>query len=131
MRRMSLRRCTFTVATFLVSLAAFSPETGAQELGSLVIQVVDGDGIGVADAEVRIVDMGRRALPEEPRADGWYAFGELPPGSYLVEATSLRFGRAAPCARGLSARAKTASSPPITPTRWPSPLSGPCSRARL
>lgn len=90
---MSFRHRFIALAIPTAVLATLNPGAVAQELGSLVIQVIDGDGIGVADAEVRIVDLGRRALPEEPLADGWYAFGEMPPGSYLVEAVSLRSGR--------------------------------------
>ena len=51
----------------------------------------DGDGYGADDAQVVIVDIGRRAVKDD---DGWYSFGELQPGSYLVEATSPRYGRA-------------------------------------
>ena len=62
-----------------------------QAVGAISGTVVNADQVGVTDAEVRLPDLARRTTVDE---DGAFTFLALPPGSYLVEATSPRFGRA-------------------------------------
>jgi iron complex outermembrane recepter protein len=66
-------------------------ESLAQATGTISGRVVNADQVGVTDAEVRLPDLARRTTVNE---DGAFTFLALPPGSYLVEATSPRFGRA-------------------------------------
>jgi len=65
-------------------------EVRAQATGVLSGQVVTADGTPSTDAEVRIADLSRRTTVDD---SGAFIFQDLVPGSYLVEATSLRFGR--------------------------------------
>ena len=67
-----------------------SPGVEAQATGSLAGRVVAADGTPATDAEVRMQDLSRRATVDET---GGFSFRNLPPGSFLVEATSARFGR--------------------------------------
>jgi outer membrane receptor protein involved in Fe transport len=75
---------------FVALLFLYPAESQAQSTGSLSGQVVAEDGTPSSDAEVRITDLSRRTTADEA---GAFTFGNLVPGSYLVEATSLRFGR--------------------------------------
>lgn len=60
-----------------------------QDTGSLAGRVVNADGEPVSDADVRIMELGRRVSVKD---SGTFGFDALPPGEYLVEATSLRSG---------------------------------------
>ncbi len=75
---------------FLLSLLA-TTRTGAQNTGTLTGRVVAADGTPAADALVRIQDLARLVPVGE---SGQFLFLDLPTGSFLVEATSPRFGRA-------------------------------------
>lgn len=75
---------------FLTLLFLTPGQAQAQSTGSLTGQVVAADGTPSTDAEVRITDLSQRTTVDEA---GAFTFENLVPGSYLVEATSLRFGR--------------------------------------
>ncbi len=84
------------VASLLLALAVGNlvppaPAEGQETTGSLRGQVVTADGAPVGDAVVRITDLARRQTVNEA---GAFLFLSLPSGSFLVEATSPRFGRA-------------------------------------
>ena len=63
----------------------------AQATGALTGRVTAADGTPATDAQVRLQDLARRVAVGE---SGQFALLDLPPGSFLVEATSPRFGRA-------------------------------------
>ncbi len=76
---------------FLSALLFLSPgKSWAQPTGSLTGQVVTADGTPSTDAEVRITDLSRRTTVD---GSGAFMFQNLIPGSYVVEANSLRSGR--------------------------------------
>ncbi len=62
----------------------------AQAAGNLTGRVLYAGGEAASDAEVRIQDLSLRTAVDEA---GAFTFPSLPAGSYLVEATSPRFGR--------------------------------------
>jgi iron complex outermembrane recepter protein len=62
-----------------------------QAVGAISGIVVNADQVGITDAEVRLPDLARRTTVD---VEGRFTFLAVPPGSYLVEATSPRFGRA-------------------------------------
>lgn len=66
-------------------------EVPAQSTGTIAGQIVNADGEPIRDAEVRIPSLGRHVEVSEA---GDFTFPDLPPGSYLVDATSLRSGHA-------------------------------------
>lgn len=77
---------------FLFALIASEPgEVWAQATGALTGRVTAADGTPATDAQVRLQDLARRVAVGE---SGQFALLDLPPGSFLVEATSPRFGRA-------------------------------------
>jgi iron complex outermembrane recepter protein len=76
----------------VAALPLVAPGEGlAQAPGAIAGRVVNADQVGITDAEVRLPDLARRTMVDE---DGAFTFLDLSPGSYLVEATSPRFGRA-------------------------------------
>lgn len=78
------------MGAFLLALLGFTVQGGkAQELGGLTGRVVNADGDPVTDAVVRIGALGKRTLVGE---SGQFSLLDLPAGSHLVEAASLRFG---------------------------------------
>ena len=76
-------------AVFLLTGMAGGVE--AQEGATLAGRVATADGTPAIDAEVRIVSLARRVSVD---GAGEFTFSGIPTGSYLVEATSLRFGHA-------------------------------------
>ncbi len=90
-----LRTVHETVALFSLLLlgAVFldgPTDAAAQSAGAVAGTVVTADGTPVDDARVRLQDLSRNTAVNE---DGSFLFEELPPGSYLITATSFRFGR--------------------------------------
>lgn len=65
--------------------------SSAQATGTVVGRVVTQADLPAADAQVRLVNLGRAARVAE---DGRFRFDEVPAGSYLLEVTSERSGRA-------------------------------------
>ncbi len=63
----------------------------AQNTGTLTGRIVAADGTPATDAVVRIQDLSRLSPVGE---SGQFLFLDLPTGSFLVEATSPRYGRA-------------------------------------
>jgi len=88
--RIELRRI-LPLLLLAVALPVNPEEVPAQAVGAITGRVVNADQVGITDAEVRLPDLARRMMVDE---EGAFAFLSLPPGSYLVEATSPRFGRA-------------------------------------
>ena len=75
--------------TLLALFLALPGPLQGQELGVLNGRVVTADGSVVWDAEVRVLSLGRRVSVNEA---GEFTVDRLPAGSYLVEASSPRFG---------------------------------------
>ena len=74
-----------------VTLLLASPKGGGgQELADLTGRVVNAGGEPVVDAEVQILSLGQRVPVGE---SGQFTFADIPPGEYLVEASSPRFGQ--------------------------------------
>lgn len=89
MRMLRLNRAPrWAIVLAWVSLAGW---TDASETGSILGRVLTADGQTVGDATVRIVQLGRQV---SVGPDGTFRFEGLPPGTYLVEAVSPRWGRA-------------------------------------
>ncbi len=88
-------RAKSLLGSYLLALAvliASGPSAlWAQATGALTGRVTAADGTPATDAQVRLQDLGRRVAVGE---SGQFALLDLPPGSFLVEATSPRFGRA-------------------------------------
>ncbi|NNM04585.1 MAG: TonB-dependent receptor [Gemmatimonadetes bacterium] len=82
-------RKDYSITFFLFLL--FTGTVSGQTTGALTGRVIAADGTPAADAEVRIQDLARRVSVGE---SGQFAFLNLPAGSFLVEATSPRYGRA-------------------------------------
>src|SRR5687768_5401263 len=57
--------------------------------GSIVGKVVSAAGTAAEGTEVTLVDLRRRATAD---ASGAFRFDAVPPGTYLLEAVSPRFG---------------------------------------
>jgi iron complex outermembrane recepter protein len=74
----------------LAGLAA-EAQTAVPAAGTIAGRVVSADGTPVAGAEVRVAGIRRRATSGE---DGSFRFDSLPPGDYLLEASSSRLGTA-------------------------------------
>src|SRR5687767_4474491 len=82
------------LALLFLLLCAVSPvwaQPVARPTGVLTGKVVTADGAPVPGAEVRVTELRRRALSGE---DGSFRFEALPPGDYLLEASSPRLGAA-------------------------------------
>lgn len=82
------------LALLFLLLSAVPPVWGqaaARPTGVLTGKVVTADGVAVPGAEVRVTELRRRAVTGE---DGSFRFEALPPGDYLLEATSPRLGAA-------------------------------------
>ena len=86
------RKATSRAAALFVTLGhlAGTPALAAQQSGELRVRVIDSHGQPLADADVRIVGLGRSLHVDagEPAT-----FEDVPAGTYLVEATSARYGR--------------------------------------
>jgi iron complex outermembrane receptor protein len=78
----------FVLGMGLAGGPAVLPAT-AQSGGTLLGTVTSGTGQVVDHAVVRIVDLGRRAHTDD---QGGYRIADLPPGEYLVQATSSHYG---------------------------------------
>jgi iron complex outermembrane receptor protein len=83
------QRSPFLTLGLLIFLA--TGQAAAQGTGAVTGRVIAADGTPAADAEVRIQDLVRRVSVGE---SGQFLFLNLPAGSFLIEATSPRFGRA-------------------------------------
>lgn len=81
----------FQLCCFLFIEALLFASAGAWAAGggSIAGRVVAGSGEPVAGAEVLLVALKRRV---ETAADGGFRFESVPPGTYVLEADSLRFG---------------------------------------
>lgn len=82
------------LALLFLALCALPPvwaQAAARPLGVLAGKVVTADGAPVPGAEVRVTELRRRTVSGE---DGSFRFEALPPGDYLLEATSPRLGAA-------------------------------------
>jgi iron complex outermembrane recepter protein len=77
------------VAAWAALLGLCAGSGDAQELGSITGKVMLPGGGTAPDAQVQILDLRRRASVSE---DGSFRFADVPPGDYLVEARSRRFG---------------------------------------
>ena len=77
-------------ALLLAGFFLFSGPVHAQELANLTGRVVNAGGEPAVDAEVRILALGLRVPVGE---SGQFMASDLPPGEYLLEASSLRFGQ--------------------------------------
>ncbi len=76
---------------FSITLLLISPMGGVgQELANLTGRVVNAGGEPVVDAEVQLLSLGQRVSVGE---SGQFTFAGIPPGEYLVEASSPRFGQ--------------------------------------
>ncbi|HYG61137.1 MAG TPA: TonB-dependent receptor plug domain-containing protein, partial [Thermoanaerobaculia bacterium] len=103
--RMSWRALLWPLAVVLIIFLRAAPaaaqSTAAQPAppapvapraaGAIAGTVTTLEGEPVTDAEVQLVELRRRA---EVGADGSFRFDALPPGPYLLEATSPRLGTA-------------------------------------
>jgi iron complex outermembrane receptor protein len=85
--RFAVRQVLAALGLLLLSAA----HVGAQSTGTLTGRVVAADGTPATDAVVRIQDLSRLT---EVGESGQFLFLDLPAGSFLVEATSPRYGRA-------------------------------------
>ncbi|MGD2120222.1 MAG: TonB-dependent receptor [Gemmatimonadota bacterium] len=80
-----------TLGLLLPMGAQASAQSPGQSTGTLTGRAVAADGTPASDAVVRIQDLSRLT---EVGESGQFLFLDLPTGSFLVEATSPRFGRA-------------------------------------
>lgn len=82
------KRITYAVVTTVLLIGASSPLQA--QTGSIEGTVTTGE-LGADDADVTVQSLGRRV-----RADGAgrFSFDRVPPGDYIVEADSPRWGRA-------------------------------------
>jgi iron complex outermembrane receptor protein len=76
---------------FLALVPTFPMGGVAQELSDLTGRVINSGGEPATDSEVRILALG---LGETVGESGQFTFADIPPGDYLVEASSPRFGQA-------------------------------------
>jgi iron complex outermembrane receptor protein len=74
----------------LFGVAAQSAPAGAQDAGSVAGVVTTASGDPAEGVRVRIVEL---RIGATTRSAGEYRFDDVPPGHYLVEAESPRFGR--------------------------------------
>ena len=79
-----------TLAVVLL-VASLPFSVSAQATGAITGRVTAADGAPATDAQVRLQDLARRVTVGE---SGQFALLDLPPGSFLIEATSPRYGRA-------------------------------------
>lgn len=82
--------CGKTGALLLAGLLLLSVPAHSQEMANLSGRVVNAGGEPASDAEVRIRALGLRVPVGE---SGQFLVPDLPPGEYLLEASSLRFGQ--------------------------------------
>lgn len=89
------RRSSFIagIGFLLVLLASIvlPASARAEGGGSIRGKVVTNTGAAAADARVTLVELRRRTATD---ADGAFRFDDLPPGTYLIEVVSPRFGSA-------------------------------------
>jgi iron complex outermembrane receptor protein len=83
------RAVSFVAATLGVTLALACP-AGAQGVGSITGKVVVASGAPAEGVQVLLVDLRRRTVTD---ASGAFRFDGVPPGTYLLEVGSPRFGR--------------------------------------
>jgi iron complex outermembrane receptor protein len=76
---------------FILSPLAARAQTVPPVAGTIAGRVVAADGAPVPGAEVRVAELRRRTTSGE---DGSFRFEALPPGNYLLEASSPRLGAA-------------------------------------
>lgn len=91
--RPMFRRAARARCSTLWALALFLPLSLAAQgtSGTISGRVLSSAGAPAADAQIRIIDL-RRSAPAG--ADGGFRFENIPPGEYLVEATSPSLGGA-------------------------------------
>lgn len=82
-------RLLLGAALVALALAAFTGSPALAQPGQIAGRVLTPEGEAVDDAEVLLVEPRRRT---STAADGTFTFAEVPPGRYLVEARSPRFG---------------------------------------
>jgi iron complex outermembrane receptor protein len=83
------RAVSFLGAALAVTLTLASP-AGAQEVGSIEGKVVVASRAPAEGVQVVVVDLRRRTVTD---SSGAFRFDGVPPGTYLLEASSPRFGR--------------------------------------
>ncbi len=85
----SVWKAALPLALLVFSVLAAQAQTAAPAAGAIAGRVVTADGTPVAGVEVRIAGLRRRTVSGE---DGAFRFEGLPPGDYLLEASSPRLG---------------------------------------
>lgn len=90
--RTSFKRAAWMLLVLIFCLGIPGLPAEAQSpAGAISGKVTTPEGAAVTDAEVRLVELRRRASVGE---DGSFRFDNVPAGSYLLEATSARSGAA-------------------------------------
>ena len=84
------RALSFVVGAALCGLLAPVAPAAGQEAGSITGKVVSASGAPAEGVQVLLVDLRRRATAD---VSGTFRFEGVPPGTYLLEAASPRFGR--------------------------------------
>jgi iron complex outermembrane recepter protein len=74
---------------YVLGLGALAPAALGQATGTIRGTVLLPGGAPAPDAQVQILDLRRKAAAAE---DGRFVFQDVPPGEYLLEARSRRFG---------------------------------------
>lgn len=75
----------YTSAQLFVQASEPGPGEGPAVNAEVAGVVTESDGDVIAGATITIVEMGNLTTTN---ADGWYSFGEVPPGSYTFEASA-------------------------------------------
>lgn len=89
MIRLVWKAAALLLALFVLAASAAQAQTAPPAAGAVAGRIVTTDGTSVAGAEVRIAGLRRRTISGE---DGSFRFDGLPPGDYLLEASSPRLG---------------------------------------
>ncbi|HEV8579418.1 MAG TPA: TonB-dependent receptor [Thermoanaerobaculia bacterium] len=84
-------RAAVWLLALAMGLGTYSPALAQPAGGSITGKVTTPGGQPVADAQVRLVELNRRATVD---GEGSFRFDNVPAGSYLLEASSSRLGNA-------------------------------------
>lgn len=77
------------VLTFSLVLALFAAPAAAEEKGEISGRVESAAGTPATDARIEILDLHRTVSVDD---DATFTFDEVPPGRYLIQAVSVRYG---------------------------------------